>query len=430
MREAPIASRIVSHLRVPLFRNAYALILSTGLTSGLGFVYWLVAARLYPPDVVGLNSAALSSMMFLAGLAQFSLTNVLIRFIPRAKTAALTLTDRATLLTVVAALVASLVFIFFGVDQWAPSLRFLRSSPLLEAVFALSTVTWGVFVLQEGILTGLRSATWVPVKNAAFSVGKLVLLVLFVALLPAYGIFVSWVVPAVLALVPMGLIVRRRLVSWGPAQAASDAPGLVPIQVFRYAVADYAGSLFWLAATMLVPVLVTEVAGATANAHFYLAWTIAYTLYLVAPSMGSSLIVESALDPAQLEAYSRRALLQTARLVVPLALALAVAAPWVLGLLGGGYAREGTDLLRLLALSAIPNVVNALYTSIARAQRHLVAIVAILAAQCVAVLGLSYLLLQSIGITGVGYAWLGSQAAIAVVLLAARDQIFRPAGAS
>src|SRR5205814_7849187 len=76
--------RLTDHLRLPLFRNGYALLFSGAATSGLGLLYWAVAARLYPLATVGLNSALLSAMLLLSCMAQLSLNNVLVRFIPAA----------------------------------------------------------------------------------------------------------------------------------------------------------------------------------------------------------------------------------------------------------------------------------------------------------------------------------------------------------
>lgn len=423
-RGASVQRRLTDHIRTPLYRNGYSLILSAGLTSGLGFVYWVLAAHLYPPELVGLNSAALSSIMFLAGIAQFSLSSVLIRFIPRARRASLALTDGATVVTAGGGMLVALVFLL-GIDAWAPSLGFLRDSPWLMVGFALSTATWGVFSLQEGILTGLRQATWVPVKNSLFSVSKLALLFVFATLALPYGIFASWMFSAAVAVIPLGLVIRHRLrsrlVEVDPAE-----PQLVQSHVIGYAVADYVASLFWLAATLLVPILVTEAAGPESNAYFYLSWTIASTIYLIVPSMGSSLIVESALDPVGLAANSKRALFQTARIVLPIVVVLVIIAPDILGLLGHRYADEGTTLLRLLVLSAVPNILNGLYLSIARAQRQVGIVVAVTAAQSVSVLALTYVLLDPLGITGVGIAWLISQTAVAAVLLVLSGRILHP----
>ena len=73
---------IMEIINTPLYRNAYALALSTLSTSGLGILYWIVAARLYDAETVGLNSAAISTMMFVSGLAQLNLSDALGRFLP------------------------------------------------------------------------------------------------------------------------------------------------------------------------------------------------------------------------------------------------------------------------------------------------------------------------------------------------------------
>jgi len=153
---------------------------------------------------------------------------------------------------------------------------------------------------------------------------------------------------------------------------------------------------------------------------FYLSWAIAYALYLVTPNMGSSLIVETATDQTRLSAYSYRVFVNTIRLVAPAAILLAVGAPYILRVFGANYAAEGSALLRLLVLSAIPNTVNALYISIARVQRHMAAIVAVLGTLCTLVVGSSYVLLPLYGISGVGWAWLVSQTLVAGFLLCTR----------
>src|SRR5690349_124467 len=76
--------QFIAHLRTPLYRNGNALMISTGITSALGLLYWTIAARVYQTDDVGLNSMAISIMIFLSGVAQINLQEAMIRFIPRA----------------------------------------------------------------------------------------------------------------------------------------------------------------------------------------------------------------------------------------------------------------------------------------------------------------------------------------------------------
>src|SRR5258708_5615309 len=114
-------NRLIAHVRTPLYRNGYALILSSATTSGIGLLYWILAAHLYPTDAVGLNSALVSTMMFLAGVSQLNLMSALIRFVP--------VTGRATgrfvkyiyIISLSVAALTSLVFVL-GTPVWAPKL--------------------------------------------------------------------------------------------------------------------------------------------------------------------------------------------------------------------------------------------------------------------------------------------------------------------
>ena len=57
----------------PVARDGLALVLSSALTSAVGLLYWVVAARLFAPATVGVNSVALSTMALLGGIAHLNL---------------------------------------------------------------------------------------------------------------------------------------------------------------------------------------------------------------------------------------------------------------------------------------------------------------------------------------------------------------------
>jgi aminoglycoside phosphotransferase (APT) family kinase protein len=132
--------------------------------------------------------------------------------------------------------------------------------------------------------------------------------------------------------------------------------------------------------------------------------------------MGMSLIAEGAVEPKKLNTYSYRAFVQTARLLVPLVVVAVLGAPIILQLFGSKYAEQAPDLLRLLCLSALPNMVVSMFLSIARVRRQVRAIVLVQAGICILVLGQTFLLLEPYGVTGVGIAWLSSQTIMAIIL--------------
>jgi O-antigen/teichoic acid export membrane protein len=410
-------ARILSNVRNPLYRNGYALTASSAIVSLVGVAYWLLAARHYPVAVVGTNSAAIAVMTFLSGLAGLYMDGTLVRFIPRAGVATVRLVGLVYfVITIVAALVSGMFL--FGLRVWSPALLFLTSSPWLSVGFVFATVTWCIFVVQDGVLTGLRQAVWVPVENAIYAVAKLGLLLVFSYFLPEYGILASWTVPTVMLIVPINYFIFRRLIPRHTQAAQNMASPLNPVSVVKYAGGNYIGLLFYLAYSMLPPVMVLELAGSSASAYFYLPWVIGSLLRLVATNMSTALVVEGSLDQTRLPEYFRRALVNTTRLLAPVVAIVVVAAPHLLRIFGDDYATEGMSLLRLLALATIPNIVVFLYVGLLRVQNRIGEVIVVHGLTGLAMLGLSYVWLRSYGIAGVGLAWLVTQTGVAMFLLA------------
>ena len=411
------ANGILAHLRTPLYRNAYALMLTVVTTSGLGIVYWVLAARYYPIEVVGLNSAIIAAMTFVAGVSQRSLISALVRFIPQAGRATTKLILYSYLLSILGTLIVAPIFLL-GLSIWSPQLSDLGTDLGLAAWFVLASMIWCLFTLQDSALTGLREAIWIPLENTIFAIVKLGLLVLFAVAIPYYGIFASWTIPVALTLLPVNFLIFRRLIPRHIEATRGQALPLRPRQIIDYMGGDYLAGIFSLASTTLLPVLVATKAGASANAHFYLAWLVANSLQLITTNMAMSLTVEAAADETKLADYTYRTFIHIARLLIPVVAIMLVVAPFVLRIFGTSYADEGATLLRLLTLATIPQMVNAVYMGMARVQRRMTSIVVVQVALCVGTLGLSYLLLGTYDIATVGWAVLISQTVVAIVLAA------------
>jgi O-antigen/teichoic acid export membrane protein/hydroxymethylpyrimidine pyrophosphatase-like HAD family hydrolase len=427
---SPATGRVASlaaHIRTPLYRDGYALVLASAITAVVGFVYWAVAARVYSAAAIGLNSVLISSMMFLAGISQLNLSNVLVRFVPTAgkNTRRLVLASYGASAIVAAAAGASFVAV---AARWSGTLRVFDSSVGLELWFIGATIVWCIFVLEDGVLTGLGKAVWTPIENGVFSVAKLVLLVALATLVSTYGVFTSWTVAVAATVVPVNIFVFRRLIPRAAATPRSPESGVTRRQFVRYVAADYVGASCWLASTTLLPVIVAQEAGAAAAGYFSLAWIVAFPLYLVSANMGASLIVHSLRDQVDLARSARQMVVQTWRVVVPAAAALAVCSPYLLHVFGPAYSHEGATLLRILAVGAVANVVNAIAVSAARVRRRMTVVVAVLASQCALSLGLAVPLLRLYGIVGVGLAWLIGQLSVAAAVAVAHVGLRETAG--
>ncbi|MEU1026890.1 lipopolysaccharide biosynthesis protein, partial [Streptomyces sp. NPDC005904] len=404
----------------PLFRNAYALMLNTGISGVLGVGFWLAAARYYSESAVGQGSAAIAAMKLLAGLTAVTLTGALARFIPVAGRAAGRLILRTYAGSSLAVALAAGLFLL-TLDLWGPSYRFLHG-PVPGAGFVLAVVAWSVLTLQDGVLTGLRDALWVPVGNTVFSVAKLVLLIVMAAALPTAGVFVSWVASILVSVIPLGWLVFRRLVPRHVRATDGRTQPPTPREVGRFLAGDCTGSLFSLAVVYLVPVVVASQVGSVDNAYFYVTTAIGGTVNLLAVNMGASLTVEGAHDPALLAANTRSALRRMAVIMLPVCGVLFLAAPLVLGMFGRGYADAATPLLRWFAVGALLRVVMETYFAVRRAQSRTSGIAWLQGLLCVLVLGLTLVLLPRMGLTGAGVAEVSS---LAVIVAVATPRLYR-----
>ncbi|WP_425519848.1 polysaccharide biosynthesis C-terminal domain-containing protein [Streptomyces yatensis] len=396
-----------------LFRNAYALMLNTGISAVLGLGFWLAAARYYAEDAVGQGSAAIAAMKLLAGLTAVTLTGALARFIPVAgrTTGRLVFSTYAASSVVVA--LAAVVFLL-TLNTWGPSYRFLHG-PLHGLGFMVAVVGWSLLTLQDGVLTGLRSAFWVPVGNTVFSAAKLVLLVAFAPAIPTAGVFVSWVASIAVSVLPLGWLVFRRLVPRHITATEGRARPAGYREMGRFLAGDYTGSLFSLVVVYAVPVIVASQVSAADNAYFYITTTIGGTTNLLAINMGSSLTVEGSHDPARLAENCRAALRRMARIMIPVCLFLFVFAPQILGVFGDGYAEAAAPLLRWFAVGAALRVVIEVYFAVLRAQSRTSGLAVLQGLLCVLVLGLTLLLLPRMGLTGAGVAEISSLSVIAAI---------------
>lgn len=415
---AAVRARVSAVLpREPLLRNGHLLAMSSIVNAVLGAVFWVFATHWYDDRTVGLNYATISAATLLSTIGQLNLSDFLVRFMPSAGRHTRHLVLVCYLASVLCSVLVSVGFLLL-VPTLNPRLDFLLS-PVTGMFFVAYTAAYAIFALQDGALTGLRHPGWVVAENMIFAVVKILLLAVGAALTLFAGILISWAGALVVALLVANAFLLRRAVPRHETEAPEAAR---PPRLVGYATADYAGSLFRMAAYSLLPLVVLNTLGPAQSAYYSLAWIVGYVPYLLATNMGSSLIVEAAHAPGQLAQHALRVLRHSALLMAAGAAAIIVVAPAFLAFFGPEYAEHGTTLLRLLALSALPNLLVSLAVDVARMRRKLRLVVGVQLALCVLVLGLSSVLLPVLGLTGGGVAWLAAQCLLALYLLVRRSR--------
>jgi O-antigen/teichoic acid export membrane protein/uncharacterized membrane protein YhaH (DUF805 family) len=415
------------HLTSPLYRNAYALMINTAVTGLLGVLYWLIAAREYPAVEVGRATAAYSAMNLVSGFTAYNLVGAITRFIPQTGRRTRSWVLRTYLFSSLASIVVTIPFLL-TVSHWGPTYSELTGL-IPGLAFLLSVVTWSIFTLQDGVMTGLRNAIWVPLENGLFGIIKIVLLVAFAVAIPTVGIFASWMLPVFVSLPLVNGLIFFKLIPKHEQLTGHRTPPTTR-QIGKFLAGDYIGAMCLLGINNLVPILVSIRIGPDKSAYFYIAWSIGLVLDLLAVNMAMSLTVEGAYDAATLAANCRSALRRLAIILVPIVVLVALLAPFGLKLYGAKYASYGAPVLELMALATLPKALTELFLGVMRAQNRPKMIALIQIVRFVLILVLALALTGVIGVAGAALGALCTQLFVAVLIFPKLRQIMVARGPS
>ena len=402
------AARAIKLPRVPkgLTVNALALMTATIGANGLGLVFWAVAAHLRPPVIVGRASAAIAALTLLAMIAQLNLTNVIVRLLPAAGKLGTRMVARIYLVVVFLSLVAGLVYCVSGLGR-----HVLTGGWVQYAGFTFAVPVAAVFALEDSVLTALRLAPWVAAENIITVIARIALLpVLFVT---AMGAVWATVLPMLVAVVIVNSFLFGRALP-----AHGSVPGTLPgrRRLFSFVAAEYSGNICAIASVQVMPLIVVWRLGPAAAAYLTLPWLIGSGIALVLWNVSASFVVEAAGSHGHAGTLLRRSLLLWSGIVAAALIVCVAGARPLMELVGPQYVAEGVPLLRLIGLSAPFTAVVVVYGTLVWLDQRVWLLAGFQACAGILLLGAALALLPKLGLTAVGWAYLGTQAALAAAV--------------
>ncbi|HEY42266.1 MAG TPA: oligosaccharide flippase family protein [Dehalococcoidia bacterium] len=391
------------------------MMIATGTNAVLGFVFWIIVARFYPAEDVGLASAAIAATGLLALFSYLGLGAGLIRFLPGSGKDANSMINTAFTVGLLASLLAISIFVA-GLGFWSPSLVFLRQDPLYLIVFFIFSIIFTLSQLVDNTLIAGRRANYVLARSLVFGILRLILPVILVVFFDFFGIFSSWGISLVVAFLLSILLFLPRA---QPGYRLSFALNRkVLSDMLNFSAANYVAGLLWSAPVMVLPILVVNLLGAELNAYFYIAWSVSSVLAMVPTAASTSLFTEGSHEEENLRPNIWRSLKMVFVILVPAVILVLVLADRLLLLFGSDYSENATTLLRILTASTLPLAVNLIYLGIIRVEKKLKTLICLSIFAAVVTLVLSYVLLPRMGINGAGIAWLASNGGITLWIVA------------
>jgi O-antigen/teichoic acid export membrane protein len=410
----------------PLLRSAYSLILNVVVTSVLGLGFWIAAARMFTPSTVGRDGALVSAMILVSTICAMNLGSGILRFLPISKLDPARVVLGAYAATILVSLVGATVFVLVA-PRVSDGYSFLAHDTTLAVVYVLAVTAWGVFALQDSVLTALRRAPWIPLENAVFGVLKIAALPILLAAGSLHAVFIAWVIPVVLLLVPVNYLIFSRAIPGRPD--VSDE--LSPIERFgrrglaRFLANDYLATIFIQGSTTLLPVLVVAILGTSQGAFFYMPFTIISAFDLLFINVASAMTVEASMAGDRLAELARATVCRFGGVLVAGVLVIVGGASLILLPFGSAYVNAGSALLRLLVCASMFRAIIGLYSAICRVQGRAGRVLVVQAAVFVLAVSLVPVLGRGHGLEGVGLAWLVSNGLVACAVTPATVRVLR-----
>lgn len=404
--------------------NTSSLVGATAITSGLGFIYWWVAARWFPPESIGIASASISAVTLLGNMSMLGLGTLLITELPRNPRQSGSMISTALLVVGALGVLVGCVFALIA-SHISTGFQPLGAEPIDTLTFAAGVGFSAVTLVLDQALIGLLRGGLQFWRNAFFAVLKLAALLVvnwWPSDQPGMKIYATWMVSSGLSLglIAANVVLRRswRSKSYRPRWYLLHKLGFAAIQ-------HHMLNLTLLAPTQLLPILVTFMLSARMNAWFYVAWMIACVIFIVP---GALTTVLHAANAAQQTTLARKARLTIglSLLVALLAnLVLQIGTQQILEIFGKAYANEAAWCLRILILAAFPLTVKNHYISICRIQdRIMVAMIAMIPGGLLE-LGAAALGAYTYGLMGLSLGWVIAICAEAVFMFPTVYKVIR-----
>jgi O-antigen/teichoic acid export membrane protein len=293
VRTAIVRMRRALQKSATLVMNSGALAIGTVGAASLGFVYWWLAARLFPPEAVG-EASALLSVMGLVGLAgEAGLGTLLMGEIvrhpgkaPGLVTAAVSVGSAAAVgMALLLVLGANLISSTRLIDSWFEGVAFVLGC-------SLTVLT----MVADQALVGNLHSTDRMIRQVLFSVFKLVLIAAGIAAGYATNpvILLTWVTGLWASWIAVDLLTRgrvRRLVA---------TPDFHLLHTLRRKVFDhYLLDVALQAPSVIMPYLVLVLLSPTTTAAFVALWMLVSTASLIPAAMASVLFPVVRASPKQ-----------------------------------------------------------------------------------------------------------------------------------
>ena len=386
----------------PLYRNSLFSMASTFILGGLGFVFWIIVARLYKTEDVGIATTLISVMTLLSSFTILGLNVSLNRYLPRSTNKNELINSSFVIVTFVT-LLASSIFLL-GLQILSPQLVFLQSHPFYGILFIIFVVFCSWNILIDNIFMAFRAAGNILMKNFIISTLKLLFPFVLIAF-GAYGIFASTASAFALgALFSLMILITQFKIR----PSISVNVSLVK-ETSAYSFANYIADFMFNMPALVLPIIILNILSAKYVAYYYIASMIQNILLVIPFATSQALLTEGSYNASELKRHVKKAFLTISVILIPATAIIFWGGNVLLQFFGKGYVIESFQFLKLYSVSTIFTTFLLVSNSIMNIKHQIKSLIISNVIAAFLTLWLSYAFISG-KLVGIGWGWVLGQA--------------------
>lgn len=345
-----------------LLRNSTYLMISNFSVAILGFFFWIIAARYYTPDNIGMTSVILSGVSLVAMISSVGLSKALFFYLPRDPENANRRINSCLMANILISIIFSLIFIL-GINVWTPGLKTVLNNLENMTIFLTITVTITISGLIGAAFSAGRRSSYSMAKEIIYHLTKI--FPLFILTVFGFmGILLSFGIGLTVSTI-IGFILLSKVWNYHPMITFDP----IIKDMINFSAGNYIADILYNLPRLIFPIIILNLISDRSAGYFYIAFTVAGLLYGIPQSISTSLLVESS-DKERLSNNIDKAIKFNLGLLIPGVLLFIIFGKVILTIFNPIYAENSFDTMIILVLTSIPLSLVNIFNTIRNAQNR------------------------------------------------------------
>ena len=344
-----------------LLKNSIFLMVASFIQSIVGFFFWVIAARYYSANDVGITSAIFSGISLISMVGSLGLYRALIYYLPRENKTDKIISSCLTI-NVSSSIIFSFIFIY-GLKIWSPDLISTLNNLKEILIFLFITIAISISALISATFTAGRRSSFCIIKDSVYNLVKIFPL-FFLINFGAMGIITSLSFGLFLSLI-IGFYLLFKLWKYRPGLKLD--PIIKNMAIFS--AGNYVADIFYNLPRLILPIMILNMISEESAGYFYIAIMMACLLYGISQSISNSFLVESS-DKDEFWNNVNKSIKFNMIILIPGIFLLVIFGKFILSIFSPNYAENATSTMIILTMTSIPLSLISIFNAVMNAQNR------------------------------------------------------------